>query len=569
MRKRNFAELLIPVALVAALILALFLGNRSTDAPAGGGKTMAYEKLFDPDVVHTLDIQLPEGEWEEFLATCTDKEYIPCTLVIDGETMENVGLRAKGNSSMQRVTQARNGRYSLKIEFDHYVDGQFYHGLDKLALNNLVQDDSGMKDYLTYRMMDEFGVAAPLCSYIYITVNGEDWGLFLAVEAIEDSFLQRNFGLEHGELYKPDSFGNDNGEDDDREEESAAGGASGGMPMRPAASGEASSEPAETEETTAEAEGASAEEETAETETATEQPSSREMGRPSGGMPGGGAGGVMSSTDLLLQYIDDDPASYPNVFNSAKTDVSKNDRQRLIASLKQLSAGENIPQVVDTEQVMRYFVVHGFTCNWDSYTGSMHHNYYLYENNGQLAMIPWDYNEAYGSGGGGGGGNSLTSAINRPMDTPVSSGTVAQRPILAWIFADEGYVEQYHALYEDFLRQFIESGRMEKIIRDTAERIAPYVEKDPTKFCTYEAFLEDVDWMSDYFALRGASLRAQLEGTIPSTSEGQAADSSALIDASSLSSSSGEMRARPGASGEASGEAEEEDTVVPDPNPPV
>lgn len=556
MRKLKKSELLLALALVLVLALALLLPERTVTV-ADSRRVMGYEDLFDPSEVHTLDIRLEEGAWESFLATATDKEYIPCTVVIDGAAMENVGLRAKGNSSMQRVTQARNGRYSLKIEFDHYVDGQLFNGLDKLALNNLVQDDSAMRDYLAYRMMGEFGVAAPLCSYIYITVNGEDWGLFLAVEAIEDSFLQRNFGLDHGELYKPDSFGNDNGDDDDREEESAVSGEiSGGMPMMPRASGE-NAETGETAETSASIETA---------ETAESSRTSREM-RPSGGGGGMGGMGVMGSADLLLQYVDDSPESYPNIFGAEKTDVSKNDRQRLIASLKQLTAGENIPQVVDMEQVIRYFVVHGFVCNWDSYTGSMHHNYYLYEKAGQLSMIPWDYNEAYGSGGGG---SSMSGAVNRPLDTPVSSGTVEERPILAWIFADEAYTEQYHTLYDEFLREFMESGEVESWIRDAAALIAPYMEKDPTAFCTYEAFLEDVEWMSTFFALRSESLRGQLDGTIPSTQEGQAADSSALIDASALGSSSGEMR-RPGASGEASGETEGEETgeVIPDPNPPV
>jgi len=549
--------------LIAALVLVLallilFPGRPEKDA--GDGIAMAYEELFDPTVVHTLDIRVEEGVWETFLATATNKEYIPCTVVIDGDICENVGLRAKGNSSMQRVTQARNGRYSLKIEFDQYVDGQLYKGLDKLALNNLVQDDSAMRDFLAYRMMHEFGVAAPLCSYIYITVNGEDWGLFLAVEAIEDSFLQRNYGLFHGELYKPDSFGNDNGDDDDRDEEAVSSEMGGGRPMMPFASGEASDEP------TADGAEADTTEVAEETDTVSTEPASREM-RPGGGMPGGGMG-VMGSADLLLQYIDDDPASYPNIFGAEKTDVNKQDRLRLISSLKQLTAGENIPDVVDIEQVIRYFVVHGFVCNWDSYTGSMHHNYYLYEKDGRLSMIPWDYNEAYGSGGGG--GTSMSGAVNRPMDTPVSSGTVEERPMLAWIFADEAHTEQYHGLYEEFLREFIESGEVESWIRDTAALIAPYMEKDPTAFCTYEAFLEDVDWMSSFFALRGASLRGQLEGTIPATEAGQTADGSALIDASVLGSSSGEMR-RPGASGEASGEtaAEETTEVIPDPNPPV
>ena len=52
-----------------------------------------------------------------------------------------------------------------------------------------------------------FEVSAPLCSYVQILVNGEEWGLYLAVEGVEDSFLYRNYGADYGELYKPDSMG--------------------------------------------------------------------------------------------------------------------------------------------------------------------------------------------------------------------------------------------------------------------------------------------------------------------------------------------------------------------------
>ena len=31
-------------------------------------------------------------------------------------------------------------RYSFKVEFDHYNSSLTYHGLDKLSLNNLIQD---------------------------------------------------------------------------------------------------------------------------------------------------------------------------------------------------------------------------------------------------------------------------------------------------------------------------------------------------------------------------------------------------------------------------------------------
>lgn len=120
--------------------------------------------------------------------------------------------------------------------------------------------------------------------------------------------------------------------------------------------------------------------------------------RPDGEMPtmpegvtfggNGEPGGGMGSEDVKLQYIDDDPDSYANIFDNAKMDISEADEQRLIASLKKLSADEDLEDVLDTDEVLRYFVVHNFVVNGDSYTGSMIHNYYLYEQDGKLADDP-------------------------------------------------------------------------------------------------------------------------------------------------------------------------------------
>lgn len=77
----------------------------------------------------------------------------------------------------------------------------------------------------------------------------------------------------------------------------------------------------------------------------------------------------------------------------------------------------------------------------------------------------------------------------------------------------------------------------EKLAADTAELIDSYVEKDPTKFCTYNEFKTGVEAISRFCTLRAESVNGQLEGTIPSTTEGQKADSSALIDADGLNTS--------------------------------
>ena len=88
----------------------------------------------------------------------------------------------------------------------------------------------------------------------------------------------------------------------------------------------------------------------------------------------------------------------------------------------------------------------------------------------------------------------------------------------------------YHQLFAEFL-DTVDIGAM---IDETCALIASYVEKDPTAFCSYEEFETGVAALRSFCEKRTESVRGQLEGTIPSTDEGQKADSSALVDASAL-----------------------------------
>lgn len=444
-----------------------------------------------------------------------------------GLVYENMAIRGKGNTSLTQVEQYGNSRYSFKVEFDHYDNALSYYGLDKLSLNNLIQDNTMLKDYLCYQLMGSFGVDAPLCCFVYITVNDEDWGLYLAVEGVEESFLQRNYGSGYGELYKPDSQSMGGGRGNggafslgDWQQEAA--GETGGGALTAAGS----------------------------QDTIPTAPEGMEGGFPGqegfspgteGEMPEGGApelpedpeggGFSMGSDDTALLYTDDAYSSYQNIFDNAKTDVTDSDKDRLIASLKQLNAQENLEEVVDVEEVIRYFVVHNFVCNFDSYTGSMIHNYYLYEEDGQLSMIPWDYNLAFG---GFLGSSDATALVNYPIDTPVSGGTVDSRPMLAWIFSSEEYTQLYHQYFSQFLAEWLDSGAFAQAFQQVVDLITPYVEKDPTKFCTTEEFQAGVEALEVFCLLRAQSVQGQLEGTIPSTDDGQSADSSSLVDASSV-----------------------------------
>ena len=317
-------------------------------------------------------------------------------------------------------------------------------------------------------------------SAVLVSYNGEDWGLYLAVEGVEDAFLQRNYGSSHGELYKPDSSGMGGGRGNGGEFD---------MGDLPDETGDMENED----------------------------------------RADAGGGGMGSSDDVLLKYIDDDIDSYPNIFDNAKTDASDSDMNRLIKSLKKLSGGEDIEDAVDVEEVIKYFAVHDFVLNFDSYTGSMIHNYYLYENDGQMQMIPWDYNLAFG---GFVSAESAESLVNYPIDSPVSGGSTEDRPMIAWIFENEEYTELYHEYLAQFIDEYFNGGYFETMIDDVVSMISPYVEKDPTKFCSYEEFQTGVETLKEFCLLRAQSVSLQLDGEIGSTSDTQ--ESSTLVAAGDL-----------------------------------
>lgn len=202
LKSKHIDKICIAAMAAAILLTTAMLFGESLGIRRASAEPEYADRLLDGSRVHQIDIQIED--WEAFLKEAEKEEYAVCSAVIDGERFRQIGIRTKGNNSLHLTKEYGAARYSLKLEFDHYVDGGNYHGLDKLSLDASFQDNSYMKTFLTYDMMAFMGVPTPLCSYTWVRVNGEDWGLFLAVEEPEEAFARRNFGRNHGQLYKPD-----------------------------------------------------------------------------------------------------------------------------------------------------------------------------------------------------------------------------------------------------------------------------------------------------------------------------------------------------------------------------
>lgn len=530
----------IMAAAVAVCLLACVFSNRIADMLGGKGVKVEYETaLFDTSQVMTVDILMDEDSWNEMLDNAIAEEYYLCDVVINGEKIRNVGIRPKGNTSLSAIAMDPDtDRFSLKLEFDYYVEGQTCFGLDKLILNNNYADATNMKEALIYDMFRYLGADASLYNYAEISVNGEYWGVYLALEAVEDSFMLRNYGTQDGELYKPESLGMGGGDkggfsfgDMDFSSMDFSNFDFSNMPAQGGGgfSFQGGSSPSDSQMQNMPQGG--------------NMPSDMPQG---GNMPSGFGNESFSAEDFSsfdmsdfsfssssggganLNYIDDELDSYSTIWEGEITRTGKSDHKKVVEALKNISTGTDLEKYLDVDNVLKYMAAHVFAVNMDSLSGSMAHNYYLYENDGQLNMIPWDYNLSFGGMSMGGSGDA-TSMVNDAIDTPFS-GTKFFNALLE----NEEYLERYHEYLRQLTDEYVGSGRFDEVFNRITGQIDQLVETDPNALYSYEEYETAKEYLYETIQLRAESIRGQIDGTIPSTDAGQNADRSALIDASHI-----------------------------------
>ena len=565
---------IVAVIMAATIIFTLGLIANSDNLKANAADTgisMEYESvLFDTSEPIKVNIVMDNSDWEDMLAGAVTKEYYQCDVEINGDRFYRVGIRTKGNTSLRNIaSDPDHDKYSFKLEFDQFVDDQTCYGLDKLVLNNNFADATNMKEALIYDMFQYLGADASLYNYASVSVNGEYWGLYLALEAVEDSFMLRNYGAENGELYKPDNLDFDNVQEDLQysgtidlnnlqapemnwqipdgldignlqppgmdwqnsmeipqfENEQINPQDGGGMPFSLPGMGEQPPNgfrqiPDESQ-----------------------MPPS--MGENNGspqdffGMPDKG-GDLPTSPNVFgmgrnsggsnLNYIDDELDSYYNIWNNEVTKTNKNDHKEVVTALKNISQGTDLEKYMDIDNLLKYAAVHIFSVNSDSLSGSMSHNYYLYEANGQLNLLPWDYNLALGGMGGAGsrGNGGATGTVNSAIDDAFS-GT----KFFDHLLADEEYHAQYYAYLRELVDEYLLGDGFEAFYDRTRSQIDDLVKNDANAFYSYEEYQVAAETLYEVVHLRAQSINGQLNGTIPSTRQEQQG-SDALIDASHI-----------------------------------
>ncbi len=503
--------------------------------------------IFNDDSVIEINIEMDEDSWQEMLDNAASEEYTAANITVNGTTYNNVAIRPKGNSSLsQLVTDDSTERYSFKIKLDKYVDGQTLDGLSKLVLNNNMSDTTSMKEYLSYKLLDSLGIPTPACSYAHITVNGEEWGLYLAVEPIEEEFIERNYGSIDGNLYKPESDNVAMGDKDNNEnkimdnnnfspsENTTSennnkttidnsidmqnqsnmnnGDSSRQMQMPPDmntgnSTGEMQAPP--------DMNNGNASREMQTPPDMNKQSTNDSTNQPQ--IPNGIGGGIgRNSNGANLVWNGDDISNYSSIFDNAifKT-TDSDDYTKILDMIEHLDSLDDIESYLDVDEVLKYFAANTFLVNLDSYVSNMNHNYYLYENDGIVSILPWDYNLSFAGFQAG----SASNAINFPIDSPVSD-SLEESPLIGKLLEVDEYKDIYHHYLNEIVENFVNNGTLETLITKTDSLISSYIQNDATVFYTYDEYKASLSNLINFGYDRATSIAAQLDGSQPSTNTG-------------------------------------------------
>ena len=183
-------------------------GDSTTGDSSTGEPVVPGAELFAPGTIAAFDLKLKQAAIDSLAKD--PKLYVlgDLTVTLGGEVTElvDIGVRLKGNyGSFRDLDQ----KAAFLLDFDRYVDDQLLDGLEKLAVNNMVQDPSMEREVLDYELFRAGGVPAPRAAHAVVTVNGEPYGLYTTVESVDNKeFLKSWFGDTSGSLYEG-AYGSD------------------------------------------------------------------------------------------------------------------------------------------------------------------------------------------------------------------------------------------------------------------------------------------------------------------------------------------------------------------------
>lgn len=175
--------------------------------------------IFDDSKIHEIEVKMTQEDYDSMFSTFKEtktKDYFPADITIDGVTIKNVGIRLKGNSSLNNIFGGNSkgmnneGNYTKNIQapylikLDKYVDGQSYQGITEIAVRtgSFRGSVSLLEESLSLYVFREVGQIVPEYSYASVKLMDNEPLYYVICENIDGNYVEKYFGDTDGNLYK-------------------------------------------------------------------------------------------------------------------------------------------------------------------------------------------------------------------------------------------------------------------------------------------------------------------------------------------------------------------------------
>jgi len=126
------------------------------------------------------------------------REYAAASLRIDDTEFPAVSVKLKGAAGSFRELDDRPG---FTVHLGKAGGTQRFHGLQRFHLNNGVQDDTRLCEWIGHDVFTAAGLPAPRVAHARVWLDDRDLGLYVLRESFDRQFLERAFGSVAGNLY--------------------------------------------------------------------------------------------------------------------------------------------------------------------------------------------------------------------------------------------------------------------------------------------------------------------------------------------------------------------------------
>lgn len=180
------------VAILQSIPSAWALSPDSTRITAG---QQISSGLYAEDMVHEIRLYFSENNyWQQLINNYLPKIDLPATMVFNGDTLKDVGVRFKGMTSYL-MNQTRKKSFNISLDYIH--EDQRIQGVKTLNLNNSFRDNSFMREVLFYQLIRRH-IPGYKANFVRLFINDEDFGIYQNVQQPNKEYLKEWYATNDG-----------------------------------------------------------------------------------------------------------------------------------------------------------------------------------------------------------------------------------------------------------------------------------------------------------------------------------------------------------------------------------